>query len=347
MSSAVQAVRDASPRAGRADPRVAVVIITMNGRARVGRTLRALEELPERPQIVVVDNASADGTPAHVRAAFPRVRVVELDENRGAAGRTAGVEAVNAPYVACAEDDSWYEPGALARAADLLDAHPEVGLINSHVLVGPDGRPEPLHEDMVGTPVPDRPGLPGHRILSFLEGVSIVRRAAYLGVGGFDPVLHVGGPEEHLAADLLAAGWELRYVPEVRSRHVPDHKQPSAFVRRRGLRNTLWFAWGRRPPGPALRWTLHVLRDSPPTAATALGLLDALRGLPRVLRRRRPLPAAVERDMALLDGPKMRSKVRRYGRGAPGSHRIGSALGRLRTPSSASTPASASRRTAP
>jgi hypothetical protein len=225
------------------------------------------------------------------------------------------VAAVEAPYVAFAEDDSWYEPGALRRAADLLDAHPEVALINAHVLVGPDRRPEPLHEDMVDTPVRDRPGLPGHRILSFLEGVSIVRREAYTAVGGFDPVLHVGGPEEHLAADLLAAGWELRYVPEVTCRHVPDHREPSAFVRRRGLRNTLWFAWGRRPLGPALRWTAHVVRDSPATAATALGVLDALRGLPRVVRSRRPLPPEVERDMALLDGPKMRSKVRRYGRG--------------------------------
>lgn len=305
---------------GRPDPRVAVVLITMNGRARLDRTLRELTALPERPQVVVVDNASSDGTAAHVRRTFPEVRVVELDENLGAAGRTAGVAAVQAPYVAFAEDDSWYEPGALRRAADLLDAHPEVALINAHVLVGPDRRPEPLHEDMVDTPVRDRPGLPGHRILSFLEGVSIVRREAYEAVGGFDPVLHVGGPEEHLAADLLAAGWELRYVPEVRCRHVPDHREPSSFVRRRGLRNTLWFAWGRRPLGPALRWTVHVLRDSPASAATALGVLDALRGLPRVLRSRRPLPPEVERDMALLDAPKMSSKVRRYGR-APGPRR--------------------------
>ena len=299
------------------DPRVAVVIITLNGRTRIARALEHLTALPERPEIVVVDNASTDGTADLVRARFPQVRVLELDENRGAAGRNVGVAAVEAPYVAWAEDDSWYEPGALRRAADLLDAHPEVALINAHVLVGPDRRPEPLHADMVGTPVPDRPGLPGHRILSFLEGVSIVRRQAFAAVGGFDPVLHVGGPEEHLAADLLAAGWELRYVPEIRCRHVPDHGEPSTYVRRRGLRNTLWFAWGRRPLGPALRWSLHVLRDSPPTAATALGVLDALRGLPRVLRTRRPLPRAVERDMALLDEPKMRSKVRRYGRAVP------------------------------
>jgi GT2 family glycosyltransferase len=298
------------------DRRIAVVLITLNGRRRIGRTLERLRALGDAAEIVVVDNGSTDGTPDAMRRAFPDVRVIALPENRGAAGRNVGVAEVEAPYVAFAEDDSWYEPGALRAAADLLDAHPEIGLVNAHVLVGEDGRPEPLHGDMVDTAVTERrPGLPGHRILSFLEGASIVRRAAFESAGGFDARLLVGGPEEHLAADLLAAGWELRYVPSIRARHVPDHGQPSSLVRRLGLRNTLWFAWSRRPLRPALRWTIHVLRSSPPNAATALGVLGALRWLPRVLRERRPLPAEVEADMAALDDSKIASAARSYGRG--------------------------------
>ncbi len=297
------------------DGRIAVVIVVLNGRRRIGRALEHLSALPERPEIVVVDNASTDGTGDYVSQRFAHVRVVRLEQNLGAAGRNAGVAAVRAPYVAFAEDDSWYEPGALREAADLLDAHPDVALINAHVLVGDDRRPEPLHEDMVGTPLPERrTGLPGHRIMSFLEGVSIVRRSAYLAVGGFDPRMGVGGPEEHLAADLLAAGGELRYVPWIRARHCPDHKQPSQLIRRLGVRNTLWFAWSRRPLGPALRWSAHVIRDSPVNRATLLGVLEALAGLPRVLRERRPLPAEVEAHLALLDDPKRNSKARRYGR---------------------------------
>jgi GT2 family glycosyltransferase len=157
------------------------------------------------------------------------------------------------------------------------------------------------------------PGGPYSAHLSFLEGVSIVRREAFLAVGGFDPRLLVGGPEEHLAADLLADGWELRYVPSVNARHVPDHAAPSPLVRRLGLRNTLWFAWGRRPPAAALRWSVHVVRSSPVNAATLLGIVDALRELPRVLRERRRLPPAVEAEMALLDDLKRSSRARCYG----------------------------------
>jgi GT2 family glycosyltransferase len=297
-----------------ADPRVAVVVIVRNGAHRIHRALGRLLALPERPRVVVVDNASTDGT-ADAVARRAGVEVVRLRRNAGAAGRNAGVAAVDAPYVAFAEDDSWYEPGALRAAADLMDAHPELALINAHVEVGEERRPEPLHADMLGAPLPERrPGLPGHRIVSFLEGASIVRRAAFLRVGGFDERLGIGGPEEHLAADLLAAGWELRYVPSVRARHVPDHHAPSQRVRRLGLRNTLWFAWARRPLRPALRWTLHVLRESPPSPATLLGVAGALRGLPRVLRERRPLPAEAEHDLALLDRAKASSSARSYGR---------------------------------
>jgi hypothetical protein len=198
---------------------------------------------------------------------------------------------------------------------NLLDAHPEIAVINAHVLVGEERRVEPLHEDMIGTPLPERRcGLPGYRILSFLEGAAVVRRCAFMAVGGFDPRLPVGGPEEHLAADLLAAGWELRYVPAVVARHVPDHVEPSPAVRRMGVRNTLWFAWGRRPLLPALRWTAHVLRTSAANAATVGGLVDALRGLPRLLAERRPLPPHIEADMEVLDEPKMCSAARSYGR---------------------------------
>jgi GT2 family glycosyltransferase len=295
------------------DPRVAVVLLALNARRRIDRPLAHLTALPEAPRVVVVDNGSTDGTAPHVRARFPGVTVLTLDRNMGAAGRNAGVGAAGRPYVAFAEDDSWYEPGALRLAADLLDAHPRLGLIHAHTLIGDDRRPDPIHRDMTDTPVPADGALPGHPIMSFLEGVSIVRREAYEEVGGFDPRLLVGGPEEHLAAELLRRGWELRYVPEVVARHVPDHGAPAPAVRTLGLRNTLWFAWLRRPWRPALRWTAHVIADSPRNAATLRGILGALRGLPWVLRERRVLPPEVERRWALLDRQRMTSAARRYG----------------------------------
>src|SRR5688500_13475951 len=96
-------------------PRIAFVLLTHKGRRRIDRSLEHLIRLPEAPHVVVVDNGSTDGTGAHVLARFPQVTVLALPTNLGAAGRNAGVRAARRPYVAFAEDDSWYAPGALAH----------------------------------------------------------------------------------------------------------------------------------------------------------------------------------------------------------------------------------------
>ncbi|MGV9572303.1 glycosyltransferase family 2 protein, partial [Streptomyces nigra] len=111
---------------------VGVVIATRNRAPSLARTLRQLNRLPERPPVVVVDNASTDGTPDLLAREFPQVQVVRLPANRGALARTVGVRALDTPYVAFSDDDSWWAPDALSRAARLFDAHPRLGLLSAH-----------------------------------------------------------------------------------------------------------------------------------------------------------------------------------------------------------------------
>src|SRR4051812_16512347 len=111
------------------DPRIAVVIASRNRAGLLNATLIRLRSLPERPRIVVVDNASTDCTVRVARDFGPGVEVVPLSRNIGAAARNVGVAFITAPYVAFTDDDSWYAPGSLRRAADLFDSHPRLGLI--------------------------------------------------------------------------------------------------------------------------------------------------------------------------------------------------------------------------
>src|SRR4051794_32547822 len=94
--------------------RVDVVIATRDRRTLLLRTLAELAALPENPHVIVVDNGSSDDTAAAVEAAHPEVELIRLTENAGAAGRTIGAERSQAPYVAFADDDSWWAPGALS-----------------------------------------------------------------------------------------------------------------------------------------------------------------------------------------------------------------------------------------
>jgi N-acetylglucosaminyl-diphospho-decaprenol L-rhamnosyltransferase len=282
------------------DDRTSVVMITMDRRDEADTALCRLAQLPERPPVIVVDNGSTDGTAQLVRRRHPDVLLLEPGRNLAAAGRTPGVRAATTPYVAFCDDDTWWEPDALRRAADLLDAHPTLGLVAAHILVGDAARDDPVCAAMADSPLQDVPGVPGRPVLGFLAGMAVVRREAYLAAGGFLPEVGVGGEEAWLAADLAAAGWRLAYVPQVVARHRPSTARDRRARARRDLRNALWFTWTRRRTG-RLRRSVRLVRATGPSGDTAAALAQAVRGAGWVRRNRRPVPPAVDADLALLD----------------------------------------------
>jgi GT2 family glycosyltransferase len=259
--------------------------------------------LPERPRIIVVDNASSDGTCSAMRRRFPEVDVLALTANRGAAARNDGVMAARTPYVAFSDDDSWWQPGALVRAADLLDAHDRLALVNAHILVGEDCRDDPTCAEMARSPLPRRDGQPGHALLGFIACGAVVRRRAFLEVGGFREWLGIGGEEAILSHDLAAAGWTLSYVPGVLAHHQPSGLRCVAERRARIVRNDLWTVWLRRPWPVALRVTAVTARRALTDADVARGLAQAAAGLRRVRSARRRDPPHVEAMSRALSGP--------------------------------------------
>jgi len=283
------------------DGRVAVVIVTRNRLPELLVTLDHLRALPENPRVVVVDNASSDGTPHVVRRKYPDVEVVALEENLGATGRNVGVQAVASPYVAFCDDDSWWATGSLSRAADLFDSHPGLGLLAGRVLVGPREREDPICAEMASSPLARNPGLPGPPVLGFLACAAVVRRSAYLEAGGFAPRAPIGGEENLLAADLAAAGWGLAYVDDVVAHHHPSAVRDRRARRRATIRNDLRFTWLRRPLSTVARHTFRVARSAPRDADARAALAGALGSLPWALRHRRVLPPRVEGDLRALD----------------------------------------------
>ncbi|MEB3369271.1 glycosyltransferase family 2 protein [Saccharopolyspora mangrovi] len=273
-----------------------VVIATRNRRDELLRTVRMLLELRPCPRVVVVDDASTDGTAEAIAALHPRVELIRAPDNLGAAARNLGVLSCRAEYVAFSDDDSWWEQGALPRAERLFAEHPGVGLIAAKTLVGAQQRPDAVNELMARSPLPGSPGLPGPRVLGFTACAAVVRRRAFEEVGGFDPMLFFGAEEKLLACDLAAAGWDLVYADDVVAHHHPSPARLSRADREAlELRNNVLIAWMRRSPSAAVSETLHALRRSRRSTA------GALRRLPEALRRRRRLPDRVERELTTVE----------------------------------------------
>jgi GT2 family glycosyltransferase len=294
------------------EPRVGVVVITYRRRAEALAAVERLLALPEQPPVVLVDNGSGDGTAEAARARFPQIEVVALGANLGAVGRNVGVDRLRTPYVAFCDDDTWWEPGALTSAADVLDAFPRLAVVNARIVVEPGGSDDPIVAELRDSPVPGPPWLPGPALGSFLAGASVVRRSAFRAAGGFSARLWLGGEEELLATDLLSAGWEICYLDRLVVHHRASKLRDAGLRRRVGLRNTLWFIWLRRPFGAAVRRTAFLARTVPRDRTSALAAWDALRGLPWLVANRRPRAADVEARLAGLDAAQRRSSARRY-----------------------------------
>jgi|SRR5215207_9094290 len=272
---------------------VTTVVVSRNRRDELLATLPR-----HRRPVILIDNASTDDSVAAVTESVPDVRVIRLSSNHGATARNLGVQLAETPYVAFADDDSWWEQDSLDRAIATLDAHPRVGLLAARILLGPAERRDPLCDVMAASPLSGGPDLPGTPVLGFAACGAFVRRSSFLAAGGFDEVVFFLGEEARLAIDLAAAGWQLCYDPELVVHHHPSVRREGRDIRAALVaRNDFLTAVMRRP------WTI-VLRTARELARSPngrRGLRDAVPRLPAALSRRRRIPARLERDLRLLD----------------------------------------------
>jgi N-acetylglucosaminyl-diphospho-decaprenol L-rhamnosyltransferase len=266
---------------------VTVVVATRNRRDRLRETLPR-----HAAPVILVDNGSDDGGPDE----HPGVDLVRLGENLGAAARNAGVRRATTPFVAFADDDSWWEPGSLAAGAALLRSYPRTALLSARVLVGPQQREDPVSAAMAEARIGVPDDAPGPNILGFLACAVMVRRDAFLQAGGFHPMLHVYGEEALLAMDLAAAGHRLAYVRDLTVRHMPlPAGRDNGRRRRIEVRNRVLTALLRRPPTVIGRTVAQAWR------ADKGGVRDAAMLLPQVLGQRRTLPQDVENNLRTLE----------------------------------------------
>ncbi|MDX8032842.1 glycosyltransferase [Lentzea sp. BCCO 10_0856] len=259
--------------------RTTVVIASRNRANSLLRTLTHLSELAA--PVILVDNASTDDTVARVRQDFPQVTVLESAVNLGAVARNLGVRLARTPFVAFADDDSWWAPDAFERAEPIFDDHPDLALIAARTLVGPEETPDPITPLLRHSPL--GVGVAGPAVLGFMACSAIVRRQAFVEAGGFSPILFFRGEETLLSWDPAAAGWALCFVEDVVAHHhpAPERAPGGELVERR---NAVLVSWMRRPVHQALAASL---KD--PRAFRA-----AMPRLRQALRQRRALPEHLE-----------------------------------------------------
>jgi GT2 family glycosyltransferase len=222
---------------------------------------------------------------------------VSLTRNIGAAARDVGIRESSTAFVAFLDDDTWPEPGGLRAAARVLATHREVAIVTGHVLVGPEAADDPTSVVMAKSPIPTPAPLPGRAVIGFLAGASVVRRDAFVSVGGFGRNARIGGEEQLIAYSLLEAGWKILYLPELVVHHYPSPNRDRAARARVEARSRLRVVWMRRPLTTAINVTLSGYMRS---AERRLLLRDLTVLIPAIIQRDR-LSDATEQLLRLVE----------------------------------------------
>jgi hypothetical protein len=191
----------------------------------------------DRQRLGPRDRGRGQGTP-------PGVDLIELGANRGAAARNVGVARAGTPYVGLA-NDSWWAPGSLAPAADVLDSCPRVAVLAARVLVGESQRLDP-HAPNADRSArhPDRSSRAGR--VGFMACGAVVRRNAFLRCGGFDDIVFFVGEEER-GARSGRRGLCTRLRASVVAHHHPSPVRVVDDRRPLAVRNVVLVAVLRRP----------------------------------------------------------------------------------------------------
>jgi len=225
-------------------PDASVVIVSFNTREILRNCLSSLyEAIGSRDiEVIVVDNASRDGSADMVASAFPRVVLVRSDVNLGfAAGNNAAFRRARGRHIVLLNPDTLLGSDALDRALAHMDAVPSVGmaggrLLNRNGVDEPAARmfPSVLNDFLALSGLAAR--FPRSRLFGRFDrtwatasrpadvdwvpgAFAIIRREVLETVGDFDERFFLYYEEVDLCRRIKAAGWRVRYWPDIVVHH--------------------------------------------------------------------------------------------------------------------------------
>lgn len=295
---------------------LSIVIPHWNGKHFLPDCMAALAKQTYSPvEIIIVDNASTDGSQAYIRENHPKVNLIELPANRGFTGAcNAGMAAARGEFVCLLNNDTAVDPGWAAAVVDAFARHPEAGIVASKMRLF--DRRDHLHTTGDFFTVDGKPGNRGvwqrddgqydteEYVFSACGGSSVYRRAMLDQIGLLDDDFFFSLEDIDLAWRAQLTGWRCLYTPEAIVYHhlaATGGGVTASYYDGRNLiyvlvKNypaALWRKYGGLIFRAQLKQAAAALRAWRGKAARARlrGMLAALRGLPRMLRKRRGIQA--------------------------------------------------------
>ncbi len=263
---------------------VSVIIVNWNTRGLLAQCLQSLYDTTNNLgfEVIVVDNASADGSVEMVCQDFPRVQLVVNANNVGfVRANNQALPLSRGRYVLLLNSDAAVLPGALLRMVQFMDAQPGVGIVGPRIL-NPNGSfqssymdfPNLLSELLLMTKLSKvvyGRHFPSHspqqsretRAVDWMQGACImIRRETLEEIGGLDEIFFMYSEEVDWCWRARQAGWAVYYLSEAKVLHWGSQSSSKVPVKRRSLvyKSKLLFLDKHHGPTTALllKWALLI-----------------------------------------------------------------------------------------
>jgi GT2 family glycosyltransferase len=281
---------------GMDDAIVSVVIVTWNRKTDLLDAIKSVyDQAHQCFEVIVVDNASTDGTAEMLSRSYPEVRLITLKHNTGAsAGRSVGIAAAKGDFIFMLDSDASLAHDTLTKIVSKFQAEMDVGVIACKIINAFSGALDSWIFTEKNKVDQDREFLS----YSFCSAGAAIRREAVEQAGVFWDKLFIYGEEDDLSLRVWDAGYKILYWPQAVIYHRESPQKRVTYGRREyfDLRNSLYIYFVRYP------WWMFAL-FAPLQVAISLfkafkggytgdvlpALSEVSRELPSLLRERRPI----------------------------------------------------------
>lgn len=274
-------------------PSVTIVFVVYNRRDQLRESLRRMlfeSDYEGEVEVIVVDNASSDGSAAMVREEFPQVKLIERDENIGAPAWNDGYFAARGDWVLTLDDDAYLPPDGLRRAIEAAREY-DADLVSFRV---------------VSTAVPGYSFSDAYRtgLFSFWGCSWLVKTPIVQELGGYDPEIFMWANELDFTIRFLDRGYRHLHFPEVVGQHMKHPGGGSMDIEERGYRvNANRFGYiaaklfqPRDAAEALVALLVRDVRDGMRVNRVAFKAIpETLRGFAKGLRHRQPVRGEVSR----------------------------------------------------
>lgn len=252
-------------------PDISIVLVNYNQPEYTAQCLDSIAASPPQSsyEIVLVDNASADGSADLLEGRYPYVKLIRSSHNGGiAGGNNLGIRASIGRYVLLLNNDTLVTPGSIDRCVAFLDAHPNAGGMGGNLL-NDDGTFQSADAAfhtlgqvfLILTKIgmlfrPFYPSYPRRPAVCEVDWMSTAfmafRRDALEAVDLVDERYFIYSDETDLQYKLKQAGWKIFYLPDLETVHFGGKSLNPWRRRRLVYRGYLLFFHKHRPPFESL-----------------------------------------------------------------------------------------------